>query len=114
MKFGQRGIAFIGPLSHLIAYIVISAHPPYPALIVIFAIAGFGNGIEDGAWNAWIGSMASANELLGFMHGFYGLGALIAPLVATTMIVKNAFPWSSFYYLMVRFSYPAPLPSISQ
>lgn len=106
MRLGQRGIAFIGPLSHLIAYAVIAAHPPYPVLIVIFALAGFGNGILDGAWNAWIGSMASANELLGFLHGLYGLGAVISPLAATTMIVNNGFPWYSFYYLMVRLSLP--------
>ncbi|KAI9694211.1 MAG: hypothetical protein M1822_003483 [Bathelium mastoideum] len=101
MKFGQRGIAFIGPLSHLIAYIVIAVHPPYPALVVIFALAGFGNGVEDGAWNAWIGSMANANEILGFLHGLYGLGAVISPLAATTMVVKNGLPWYSFYYIMV-------------
>ncbi|KAL9089988.1 MAG: hypothetical protein Q9165_005517 [Trypethelium subeluteriae] len=101
MKFGQRGIAFIGPLSHLIAYTVIALHPPYPVLIIIFALAGFGNGIEDGAWNAWIGNMANANEILGFLHGFYGLGAVIAPLAATTMVVNDRLPWYTFYYLMI-------------
>lgn len=27
MKFGQRGVAFIGPFCHLLAYIVIAVHP---------------------------------------------------------------------------------------
>ncbi|KAI9713476.1 MAG: hypothetical protein M1820_000858 [Bogoriella megaspora] len=101
MKFGQRGIAFLGPLAHLIAYIVIAVHPPYPVLIVVFAIAGFGNGVEDGAWNAWLGSMKNANEVLGFLHAFYGLGAVISPLAATTMVARDHFPWYSFYYLMI-------------
>ncbi|KAG9697203.1 MFS general substrate transporter, partial [Aureobasidium melanogenum] len=52
LRFGQRGVAFIGPICHLLAYVVIAVHPPYPVLVVVFAIAGFGNGLEDAAWNA--------------------------------------------------------------
>lgn len=101
MKIGQRGIAIIGPGAHLIAYTVIAVHPPYPVLVVVFILAGFGNGIEDAAWNAWIGDMASANEILGFLHGFYGLGATLSPLIATTMITKADLGWYTFYYVMI-------------
>ncbi|TKA82369.1 hypothetical protein B0A55_01412 [Friedmanniomyces simplex] len=86
MRLGQRGVAFLGPLCHLIAYVVISVHPPYPVLVVVFILAGLGNGFEDSAWNAWIGAMANANEVLGFLHAFYGLGATIAPLVGAAVI----------------------------
>jgi len=68
---------------------------------VVFILAGLGNGFEDSAWNAWIGAMANANEVLGFLHAFYGLGATIAPLVATTMITKGGLPWYTWYYIMV-------------
>lgn len=101
MKFGQRGVAIGGPICHLISYIIICVHPPYPVLIVAFIFAGFGNGIEDAAYNAWIGAMANANELLGFLHGFYGLGATIAPLVATSMITRLGLQWYTWYYVMV-------------
>jgi hypothetical protein len=37
LKFGQRGVAVIAPTCHLIAYIVIAVHPPYPVLVVIFS-----------------------------------------------------------------------------
>lgn len=133
-KFGQRGVAFIGPVCHLIACekflslypklllahpltptdisdLMIALHPPYPVLVVAFMIAGYGNGLADAAWNAWIGSMANANEILGFLHGLYGLGAVISPLVATSMITKANLEWYSFYYLMVR---PTDYVSLSQ
>jgi fucose permease len=45
--------------------------------------------------------MANANEMLGFLHGFYGLGATVAPLIATTMITKAELPWFYCYYVMV-------------
>lgn len=102
LRFGQRGVAFIAPGCHILAYIVIAVHPPYPVLVVIFMVAGFGNGLADAAWNAWIGNMANPNEVLGFLHASYGLGAVLAPLIATTMITKgNKLPWYYFYYVMV-------------
>ncbi|KAK3203642.1 hypothetical protein GRF29_106g194569 [Pseudopithomyces chartarum] len=102
LKFGQRGVAFLSPGCHIIAYVVIAVHPPYPVLVVVFMLAGFGNGLADAAWNAWIGNMSNANEVLGFLHGFYGLGAVLSPLIATTMITKGQrLPWYTFYYVMI-------------
>jgi fucose permease len=103
MRFGQLGVAIIGPTCKIIAYAVICVHPPYPVLPVIFMFAGFGNGLEDSAWNAWIGNMENANEMLGFLHGAYGLGAAISPLIATAMVTKADLLWYNFYYLMVGF-----------
>lgn len=54
-----------------------------------------------------MGAMANANEILGFLHGFYGAGATIAPLVATTMITKAGLPWYTWYYVMVSIVYRA-------
>lgn len=101
-KFGQRGVAIIGGLSKILAYTVLCVHPPYPALVVIYGFAGFGIGIEDAAWNAWIGDMQNANEILGLLHACYGLGATLAPLIATSMITKAHLPWWTYYYILVR------------
>lgn len=87
----------------MLSYIIIAVHPPYPVLVIAFMLAGFGNGAADAAWNAWIGNMARANELLGILHGLYGVGAVLSPLIATTMITKGNLPWYSFYYVMVSF-----------
>lgn len=62
---------------------------------------GFGNGIEDSAWNAWIGNMHQANELLGLLHGAYGLGATIGPLIGTAMVTKGNLQWYTFFYIMI-------------
>lgn len=71
----------------------------------LIVLAGFGNGLADAAWNAWIGNMANPNEVLGFLHASYGVGAVLSPLIATTMITKgNKLPWYSFYYVMVYIS----------
>ncbi|KAJ0302897.1 hypothetical protein COL516b_006943 [Colletotrichum fioriniae] len=101
LKLGQRGIAIIASTCHIIAYIIITQHPPYPALVAAFVVAGFGNGLSDAGWNAYVGNMARANEVLGFLHAFYGVGGVIAPLIATTMINKANLGWWNFYYFML-------------
>ncbi|EEP80376.1 conserved hypothetical protein [Uncinocarpus reesii 1704] len=101
MHFGQRGVAILSPGAHLTAYIIICLHPPFPVLVIAFILAGFGNGLADAAWNAWVGGMGNANELLGILHAFYGLGATLAPTVATSLIAKANWKWFEFYYLVV-------------
>jgi fucose permease len=99
--FGQLGVAILGPLSRLIGIVPLVFHPPYPAIPVILLFVGFGNGIQDSAWNAWVGNMQNANELLGFLHGAYGLGGTIGPLIATAMVTKGGLQWYEFYYVMI-------------
>ncbi|KAF7540231.1 hypothetical protein G7Z17_g12249 [Cylindrodendrum hubeiense] len=98
---GQRGVAFLGPVCRLIGYIPMALHPPFPVLPCALLFAAFGNGIEDSAYNAWVGNMHNANELLGFIHGSYGLGGTIAPLIASAMITKGNLQWYTFYYIMI-------------
>lgn len=100
-RVGQRGIGILCGMSHVIAYIVASQHPPYPVLVLVYTLAGFGNGIGDAAWNAWVGNLSRANETLGFLHAFYGVGGTISPLIATTMVTEANLPWSTFYYVLV-------------
>ncbi|CAK7267460.1 hypothetical protein SEPCBS57363_002600 [Sporothrix epigloea] len=99
-RFGQFGVAILGSAGRLVGYIPMMLHPPFFVLPIFMVFPGLGNGVEDSAWNAWIGNMENANELLGFLHGAYGLGATIAPLIATAMVTKSNLPWYSFYYLM--------------
>ncbi|KAL5365058.1 major facilitator superfamily domain-containing protein [Aspergillus floccosus] len=101
VHLGRRGVAFIAPSCHLLAYIVNCLHPPYPVLVVSFIFAGFGNGLADAAWNAWIGNMADANQMLGFLHGLYGVGAVLSPIIATSLITRAHLSWYYFYYIMI-------------
>ncbi|POS69087.1 hypothetical protein DHEL01_v212518 [Diaporthe helianthi] len=100
-RLGQRGIAVMTSTCHIVAYAIACTHSPYPVLAVVYVLAGLGNGLGDAAWNAWIGNMANANQLLGLMHAFYGAGGVIAPLIATSMITKANLQWYHFYYIMI-------------
>lgn len=101
MKLGQRGIAFIGPICKVVAYTVISVHPPYGVLVFVYIFVGYGIGLGDAGWNAYIGDMANTNQLMGVLHGFYGLGATVSPLIATSLITKAHWPWFAYYYILL-------------
>ncbi|KAL2008228.1 hypothetical protein VTN00DRAFT_8210 [Thermoascus crustaceus] len=99
MTFGQRGIAIIGPLCHLIPFLVMAVRPPFPVILVAYVFVGLGNGLIDAAWNAWIGDMVNANTLMGFLHAFYGLGATVSPTIATG-IINGGLHWWLFYFTL--------------
>jgi fucose permease len=44
--------------------------------------------------------MVNANELMGVLHGFYGLGAMLSPIIATSLVTRARWEWFEFYYLM--------------
>ena len=48
--------------------------------------------------NAWIVNLMNGTVLLGFMHGLYGVGGIISPLIATAMISRGI-RWSYFYLI---------------
>lgn len=85
----------------MLSAIINCLHPPYPVLVISFMLAGFGNGLSDSAWNAWVGDLERANELLGFMHSCYGVGAVISPLIATSLVTKADLGWYTYYYVVV-------------
>ncbi|EXJ60585.1 hypothetical protein A1O7_04738 [Cladophialophora yegresii CBS 114405] len=99
-RLGQRGIVILAPLCHIITYAILSAHPPFPVLVISNTISGFGNGLTDACFCAWIGVMDKANAVQGCLHSCYSLGALFAPLIATSMVVHAKLPWYTFYYFM--------------
>lgn len=91
----------MAPLCHLLTYAVLASHPPYPVLIVTNAISGFGNGLLDACFCAWVSGMDKANTIQGFLHACYSLGALFSPLIATSMVVTSKLPWFNYYYVLV-------------
>lgn len=102
MRWGQRGIAILAPICHIVTFVVLAVHPPFPVLIVGNAFSGFGNGLTDACFPAWVGGMHRGSTLQGLLTACYSIGALCAPLVAAVMISRAGLPWYTFYYIMVK------------
>ncbi|KAI1760325.1 MFS general substrate transporter [Hypoxylon sp. FL1150] len=100
VRFGQRGIAVVGPLFHILLTVVASLHPPFPVLLVALALGSLGTGILDGSYCAWAGGMENANVVQGFLHGSYSTGAALGPFLAGTMLSVGHTPWYAWYYVL--------------
>ena len=98
---GQRGIAALTSLFHILSALIASRRPPYTTFVFSCFLSGLGNGIADASWNAWIGAMERSNGLMGMLHGFYGVGAALAPLAFTTVVDWLSGEWCEFYYVML-------------
>lgn len=50
--------------------------------------------------NVFFANLANSHLLLGFFHGSYGIGGVIAPIIATALVSKGVL-WSRFYFLIL-------------
>jgi MFS family permease len=100
-RLGQRGVAIIAPTCHVLHALVFSVHPPYPTILVAFAITGFGIGLVDSAWCAWASHNPRPNTVQGFLHGSFSMGSTFGPFIATSMFTKARLPWYTYYYVLV-------------
>ncbi|KAH7095473.1 major facilitator superfamily domain-containing protein [Paraphoma chrysanthemicola] len=98
-RFGQRGIAFVGPMFQILATFVIATHSSFGLVLIGFALQGLGTGLLDGSWCAWAGSMENANTISGLLHGSYSVGGAAGPFVVT-LITTNRLPWYLWYYAL--------------
>lgn len=100
LKLGVRGIATLGVMSLSLAYLVVLFRPPYVVFMISYIFVGFGFGGLDAAINGWMGQLVDANELLGILHGCYGLGCMILPPVVTYLIHNTSWEWNDYYLVL--------------
>lgn len=63
-------------------------------------LVGLGAGTKQASWNSFIGGLDHANELLGLLHGSYGLGATLLPIVASSLFDHSGWQWWMIYYIL--------------
>ncbi|KAM5347696.1 hypothetical protein ACJ41O_007520 [Fusarium nematophilum] len=95
-RWGRRGVAGLATGSYVVSYAGLSLHPPFGVVVALLVMTGFGSGLMNGSWNSWVGGLANGGTLLAFMHGCWGAGATVAPLVVTAF-VSNGWNWWTYY-----------------
>ncbi|HET9111303.1 MAG TPA: MFS transporter [Ktedonobacterales bacterium] len=98
-RLGRRGFLTLGALTWIAGMLVFATLPPFPALLPALFAVGFGVAILDAGLNAYIAGLPRGVSLLNYLHAFYGVGALLGPLLATAMLT-SVFGWNATYYAL--------------
>ena len=98
-RIGQGGVLVLGACLQLLAYALIFWKPPFPLFVIAFFFSGMGVAYQDAQANTFAANVQNAYRWLGLLHAVYGLGALVAPLIATTIAVRT--PYWHYYYIFM-------------
>lgn len=79
-------------------YTIIVCTPPWPVVVMSFFFLGLGMAINLALGNVFAANLNNATKMLGFMHGSYGAGGVVGPLISTVM-ASNGILWSRYYLI---------------
>ncbi|KIY70509.1 MFS general substrate transporter [Cylindrobasidium torrendii FP15055 ss-10] len=97
-KVGFGKATVFASMFQIVAYALASPAPPFPVIVLGYFLAGFGISIQNAQGNGFVGSLKEhKTTCLNIMHGMYGAGAFVAPLVSTPF---SKMPHWSYHYII--------------
>lgn len=94
--FGRARAYVLSGTLVTVGNIAIICKPPFPVVVLSFFFLGFGMALNLAMNNVFCANLVNGTVILGFMHGSYGVGGTIGPLMATAMVSRDI-RWSYFY-----------------
>lgn len=104
-RLGMRGFLLLGTGIFLIGAFSFGLAPPFTLVLLARLAIGLGIGIIETGLNIYISTLPRSATLLNYLHAFYGVGALIGPIIASTILVLN-WGWNSMYFILGGLSLP--------
>jgi fucose permease len=95
-RLGLGRLIILGAAIQGIASAIIAFRPPFIAIAMCYAVAGFGLALQDAQLNTYVARLPGAATKLGIVHAIYGVGALLSPTVAT-LLMQAKIPPPLFY-----------------
>lgn len=102
VRLGRAKATFLANIIVAFGFIPLLAAAPFPAVVVGYSLIGFGFAINLAISNVFSANLQNGTVLLGAMHGTYGIGGTVGPLIATS-IVSTLGPeaWNRYYNLSI-------------
>jgi fucose permease len=95
-KLGERHFLLAATAIFLVGVGLFSLRLPLVLYLCTGTVVGFGVGMLDAGLNAYVASLPRNASLLNYLHAFYGAGALLGPLIASTLLAVH-FGWQATY-----------------
>jgi fucose permease len=88
----------LGAAAYIGAAFVMAGRPPFWALVAVQLLAGYGTGILESILNVYVAGLARSTTLLNRLHAFFGVGALLGPLLAAWLL--QFVPWTAVWLVL--------------
>ena len=88
-KLGQRWYLVTGTSTFLLCCLLLALKPPFALVLFIRLFQGIATGILEAGLNLFVAALPNNTALLNYLHAFYGVGALVGPLIASTILVLS-------------------------
>ncbi|KAL2012940.1 hypothetical protein VTN00DRAFT_465 [Thermoascus crustaceus] len=98
-RLGRAWTYVLAELSLAAAYIALACSPPFPVIVIAFLPIGFGLATALSLSNVFCANLSNGTAALGILHGSYGIGGTLGPLMATGIASRTGGRWSLFYFL---------------
>ncbi|MGW5262314.1 MFS transporter [Microbispora sp. NPDC004025] len=103
-RLGIRASLILGGGTFALAGLFTAVRPPFLAFLVAQIVAGYGTGIFESVLNAYLTDLPGATTLLNRLHAFFGVGALLGPLLATGIL--TFLPWTAVWLVLALVCLP--------
>ncbi|TVY57799.1 Bypass of stop codon protein 6 [Lachnellula cervina] len=104
-RFGRAKTLMFAQSLMALGYVAIVCTPPFPVVVAAFFFLGLGEATNLAMGNVFAANLHNGTKMLGAMHGSYGLGGTIGPLIATAMVTSGHLIWSRYYLLVLAVTF---------
>ena len=99
---GTGGTLVLGATVQCLGYALMFWSPPFPLFVAAFFFTGCGVAFQDAQMNMFTITVKDAHRWLGVLHAVYGVGTILAPLIANT-IASRMPVWHHYYLVTMLF-----------
>ena len=103
-RLGFRMALVIGSAAFGIVGLYLGTRPPFVLFLLVQLILGYGTGVLESALNAYLAALPDARAQLNLLHAFFGVGALIGPVLAAWIV--SMVSWTVVWLVMAAMCLP--------
>jgi fucose permease len=103
-RLGMRVALVVGATLTAVVGLYISTRPPFVAFVLIAVVTGFGVGVAESGFQAYIVTLPNSTALTNRLHAFFGVGALLGPLLATWILGFAS--WRTVWFVLAAAEVP--------
>jgi len=97
-RLGRARVQVLVEALMVAAYAVVAAGVPFAVVVGAFFGVGLSMATSLALNNVFCANLAQGVVVLGAAHGCYGVGGVLAPIIATSLVSRGV-PWHRYYFI---------------